>query len=250
VRPAGARGGPEVQSVAPRRHTVAPVWSSLGDMPLSSYAKDKFIAPEMSQFSNASIRDMTGVSVEQEHWLSNFILNTIFRVSIDVDVRQTLFNFLRRAQSAFREYSLARDKSLEYLDDTEAVSAYIAAIGHWEIFLSSAYQAYLVLDRNQRSLFQRSDGSVLQRLNHFYNRSKHVETAIERGQLAPDSTMTVWLTNTGLRSVDSEISFDEMADVLEDLARWSDAAHDPLTMREKLLDRFEESAAEDIGTGT
>jgi hypothetical protein len=213
-------------------------------MPLSNYAKDKFVAPEMSKFTAAAIRDMTAVSVEQEHWLMNFVLNTMLSVNLAAPIRQTLFNFLRRVESAFREYSLARDQTTAYLTDTKKVSAYIAAIGHWEVFLSYAYQAYCLLAQNQKILFTPGDGSGLQRLNLLYNRSKHADKAIEAGQLPEDATMAVWLTNDGLRSTDSRLTFDEIAEILEDLARWSDAAQDPLTMREKIMRYYRDKEAD------
>jgi hypothetical protein len=50
---------------------------------------------------------MSGVSDEQEHWLYNYVLNSLLRAELDVRLRQTLFNFLRRAPFAFREYALA-----------------------------------------------------------------------------------------------------------------------------------------------
>lgn len=87
-------------------------------------------------------------------------------------------------------------------------------------------------------LFEPNDGSVLQRLCLLYNRSKHVNHAINAGQLAADSTLPVWLTNDGLRCVDGHLTFEEMAEILEELAWWSDAAQDPLTMREKILAHY------------
>lgn len=205
-------------------------------MPLSAYAKDNYIAPGMSEFTSAAIRDMTGTSAEQEHWLYNYMLNTLFRVTLDERVRQSLFNFLRRSQFAFREYALAREQTVTYLKRVDAVSTYFLAIGHWEVFLAYAYQAFELLARTEkRALFEPGDGSVLQRLWLLYNRSKHVNKAINAGQLAPGSTLAVWLTNEGLSAAGGNLTFDEMAEILEELARWSDAAQDPLTMREKVL---------------
>lgn len=218
-------------------------------MRLSDYAKDKFVAPEMSKFTAASIKDMAATSVEQEHWLLNFVLNALLRVDIEEPVRQTLFNFLRRVESAFREYSLARERTRNYLMNTDAVSPYLMAIGHWEVFLSHAYQAYCLLARNRQVLFERGDGSVLERLNLLYNRSKHADKAIESGQLPEDGTMGIWLANDGLHSIDSWLNFDEMAEILDELARWSDAAQDPLTMRGNLLRHHEDACADSDEAG-
>jgi hypothetical protein len=211
-------------------------------MPLSAYAKDNFIAPGLSTFTSACIRDMAGTSVEQEHWLNNYMLNTLFRVKLDEQVRQSLFNFLRRSQFAFREFALAREQTASYLRSVDAVTTYFVAIGHWEVFLAYSYQAFeLLAGSDKRALFEPGDGSVLQRLCLLYNRSKHVKKAISNGQLAAGSILAVWLTNEGLHAVDGHLTFDEMAEILEDLARWSDAAQDPLTMREKLMIHYPEA---------
>ena len=134
------------------------------------------------------------------------MLNTLLSVNVEERVRQTLFNFLRRAQFAFREYALAREQTVTYLSNRESVSTYFLAIGHWEVFL--------------------------------YNLSKHPNNAIKGHQLAPGSTLAVWLTNEGLRCVDGYLTFEELAEILEESALWSDAAQDPLTMREKMVAHY------------
>jgi hypothetical protein len=214
-------------------------------MPFSAYARDKFVAPGISEFTQASIPDMSGASDQQDYWVRNFMLNTILRVQIDERTRQTLFNFLRRAESALREYELARERTLAHLRNTEEVTAYLAAISHWEVFLSHAYQAYWLLVRGQKILFTKGDGSALERLNLLYNRSKHMEKAIEAGQVPSESTMAIWLTNDGVQSIDSQLTFAEMADILKDLVMWSDAAQDPLTMRETVMKHFRSASSDD-----
>jgi hypothetical protein len=80
-------------------------------------------------------------------------------------------------------------------------------------------------------LFSPGDGSVLQRLNLLYNRSKHTDKAITAWQLPPNGTISIWLTNDGLQSMDSSLSFEEAADILADLAWWADAVQDPSRFR-------------------
>lgn len=80
---------------------------------------------------------------------------------------------------------------------------YLAAMTHWEVFLSQAYQAHCLLDMGQKNMFTRGDGSVLERLSLLYGRAKHVEKAVTTaGQLRESGTLPVWLTNDGLRSTD------------------------------------------------
>lgn len=194
---------------------------------------DRFVAPGFSSFIVATIPDMSAVSKEQGYWLTNFILNSCLRVALDDGTRRTLFNFLRRTEAAFEEYEAARRLTLAHLANPKHKD-YIRAVGHWEQFLSQADRAWFVLVRGEQVLFGRNDGSVLERLHLLYNRTKHLETAINSGQLPPGGTLPVWLANDGLQAVDGKLTFAEIAEILTDLAKWADAAQDPLTMRDTI----------------
>jgi hypothetical protein len=195
--------------------------------------KDKFVAPEISSFTEALIPELSEL---QKRWLVSFILNSSLVVQLDNARRRTIYNFLCRAEGAFREYGSARQMTMAYLANTnpDAVSEYIIAIGHWEAFLSQAYQAWCLLASGQAKLFTPGDGSTMQRLNLLYNRTKHAESAITAEQLPPEGTLPVWLKNDGLHSVESRLTFEEIAEMLEELAVWADATQNPATMREKI----------------
>jgi hypothetical protein len=206
--------------------------------------KDRYVAPNVSRFTAATIPDMSAVSAEQEHWLGNFILNTgLQRVVLEEGSRRSLFNFLRRTMMAFREYASARQMTLNYLanPNPNAVSEYIIAVGHWEMFLSQADQAWDILDGGKNKLFMPNDGTVPQRLRHLHNRTKHLASAIRNQEMQfPEAgTMPVWLENDGLHglhsddgitTVDVSLPFDEIAGMLAKLAHFADAAQDPLQL--------------------
>ncbi len=80
---------------------------------------------------------------------------TAGRVPLDDGTRQTHHNFIRRAETAFREYDMAGQRTLEHLArvETQKESIYFEAIGHWEQFLSQVDQAWDVLVRGQKILF-------------------------------------------------------------------------------------------------
>lgn len=120
----------------------------------------------------------------------------------------------------------------------DAIWEYIIAIGHWEVFLSRTYQAWCLLARGQKILFAPGDGSTMQRLCLLYNRTKHAESAITAEQLPPDGTLPVWLKNDGLHGVESSLTFEEIEEMLEDLAVWADAAQNPATVREKIAVKY------------
>jgi hypothetical protein len=91
-----------------------------------------------------------------------------------------------------------------------------------------------VLVKGEKILFVKGESSVVQRLKLLYNRTKDIESAIKSGQLPPDGTLPVWLTNDGLRAVHARLASTEIAETLTDLAKWADAAQDPLTMPETI----------------
>jgi hypothetical protein len=203
-------------------------------VPLSNWSKDIFVAPEMSKFTEASIPDMSTTDDQQEHWLGNFILNNLLSTRFVSPIRQQMYNFLRRSHAAFTEYALAREATRAYLDNPERILRYIDAINHWEAFLANAWQAYCFLGSGQMRWFGKNDGSVLQRLCALYSRSKHADAAIERGDFVEDSPLCVWLTNDGLSSTESQLAFDEIAEILTDMARWASAVQDPGTAVSKI----------------
>ena len=200
----------------------------------SDYSTDKYIAPEMSRFTLAEIPDMSEVDPQQDYWLPNYILNTILSVSVPTPLRQQWFNFLRRCHSAMSEYGQARESTLTFLADRQRQLRYLDAIGHWEAFLTYSWQAYGFLAGGKPQWFKSGDGSVLERLHGLHSRVKHSDEAVARGDIVGEGPLSLWMTNEGLRSTDMVISFSELAEVLEDLAKWASALQNPQTLHEKL----------------
>ncbi|MHB1209884.1 MAG: hypothetical protein ACYC1I_09295 [Acidimicrobiales bacterium] len=200
----------------------------------SDYSTDKFMAPEMSKFTSATIADMSQVDPEQNYWQANYILNTVLGSIVPSPRRQQLFNFLRRCHSAFSEYAHARESTLIFLSERQRVLKYMDAIGHWEAYLAYSWQGYRLLVPQPTKLFQVGDDSVLERLHALHSRAKHADEHLFSGDLLEDSPLCVWLTNEGLRSTETSLSFGEMSSILEDLAQWASAVQDPKTMNEKV----------------
>lgn len=194
------------------------------------------MAPFMSQFTNAEIPNMSGHCNQSEHWVSNFILNTLLRQNLQAPLRQYFFNFLRRSESAFREHALAREATVQFLDGSrQSPSRYMMAVFHWEIFLSQAWQAYaLLIDIQGENIYEKGNGSVEERLNSLYNQSKHTEKVIRGEEMPETATVPVWLTNEGLESHNVRLTYHETGDVLSHLAEYAQAFQDPQTLRERI----------------
>jgi hypothetical protein len=145
-----------------------------------------------------------------------------------------MFNFLRRAEAAFREYALAREQTLLFLSLPDSPSHYIAATTYWEGFLSQTWISFDLLRKlagvPKGGLFKKGEDTVLERLNSLHNLSKHPTDEA----FPDDATLVIWLRNNGICSKTTHLTFDEMAnDILKDLAKWADRMQDPLTFNER-----------------
>jgi len=202
----------------------------------SNYVIDKFIAPNASSFTQAEIPDMSAYDKESSHWVANFFLNSVLRAAWKPPYNAYMYNYLRRAEAAFREHHAARTETLAFIESgRQSTKRYTAALFHWEGFLGQSWHAYKTLQKCfEVELYKQGEGSVEERLNALYNQMKHVESRIENKQILEGATVPVWLTNQGLVSVDSALTFSETGEVLKELAKWANILQDPLSAPEKL----------------
>ena len=194
---------------------------------------DKFLAPRVSNFRRAEIPDMSG---DSSLWLSKYFLNNVLRGSYTDPMRQYVFNYLRRVEGAHVAHQSARSTTVQFLHGSrQSMSRYMEAIFHWESFLAQSGMAYALAERlTEARPFEPGDGSVEQRVNLLYNRSKHSDTAIEAGQLPPEGTIPVWMEDDGLHGVDVVLRWEETGEVLHDLSNFATMLEDPKTTAEKL----------------
>lgn len=188
----------------------------------SNYTKDKFLAPEVSKFTQADIPDMSLYDPQSEHWFANFFLNSVLRGAWKPPFNAYVYNYLRRAEAAFSEHARARTATLTFLESgNQAIVKYTVSLLHWETYLGQCWHAYRTLQKafNIERLYESGQHSVEERLNVLYNQMKHVESRIENGQMIAGASVPVWLTNNGLQSVDASLSFSETGEVLKDIAK-------------------------------
>lgn len=164
-------------------------------------------------------------------WLPNFVLTSILRVNVTDPQRQLIFNFIRRTDSAVLEYSRAREELAIYFDKTGGrVTHYFRGLHAFESAVAMTYQAHLLLSHlfpDKPSLFAKKDGTVLQRLDRVYNASKHLDLYIANGaRYAKESTLTVWLVNTGVQCAEAFITFAELASAIDNISRIATALAD------------------------
>ncbi|MDT8419517.1 MAG: hypothetical protein RQ754_03735 [Desulfuromonadales bacterium] len=205
-----------------RRFRLIPVvhQRKMKTVPLSAYSLDTFVAPHMSKLTLVGAPSLESVTGEYCYWVNNFILNTIFHIRLEDRKRQLFLYFLRKVEGSFQEYEQGRHFLATYIEKPgEAVSAYFHALRHFEVATILAYHAYDTFrSLTQEKLYVKGDGSALQRLNRLQNISKHANQELGRGTIPDNLSTPIWLTNTGIESHDAALSFEELSELLKELA--------------------------------
>ena len=80
-------------------------------------------------------------------------------------------------------------------------------------------------------VFTRGDGSVEERLHHAYNRSKHTDTAIAANQMPARGPLAMWLSNEGLQTKESLLSWAVVKSVLDELGTTAETLQSPESCR-------------------
>jgi hypothetical protein len=199
--------------------------------------QDRLIAPKISQFISPEIPDL---SDKQRHLVDAFVMNIDLSMVLENRFRQAVFNLARKAEDALDEYCQARDFALRHVaGDHRSTRDYFQAVRHFENCLTHLRQAVdcaCVISKGNQ--FETDDGSVLQRAAALRNKVHHMRDVFEKSiakdetsfmlfitrqdgskheqaeNLAATSNIPMWLTNTGLESGNSTLSYQELAQEL------------------------------------
>src|SRR5680860_211867 len=200
----------------------------------------KFVAPGISDFTSATIPDLTDEFPQASYWLVNHFLNSVFRTGFKDRWRQVVIAYLRRAQNAFVAYHNSSEITANYLKGNEPqnpkIGAYFGVVSSWENF---ALQASMAMDLirwlNQgQCVFVKNDGTKEQRLYQMANLVKHTASAVSSGQCKESDTLPLWLSNDGLHCFDHALSYAEASEILRELAIGAEKFQDPQATHEKL----------------
>jgi hypothetical protein len=187
------------------------------------YALDTYFAPHLSELSACHAPPTPGWD---KAWLAKFLLNSTSRLTVKERAKQLMVAYLRKVEAGLEEYELARAAMLAFVENgPQNISSYFRGLRHFENCLAMAYQAAMVFRAlfNGGDLFKKDDGTAFDRLHKLYNDSKHVEGAVGRGDFPhPQATVLIWLTNDGLASQRSSLTFAELHLLLTELAEMAD----------------------------
>jgi hypothetical protein len=178
---------------------------------LTNYFLDHYVAHKLSELTKCGAGELPQSG---RPWLGRFVLVAVF-VDPGAEVGYRFkFNFLRRIEGATAAYEGGRAALLEYLNTPRStISPYFRALLDFEVCISQLYQALQLLrSAKGKDFFESGDGSVGERLNLMYNDSHHMESRIRDGHIPAEATAAMWITNVGLESSSSSLTFAELRD--------------------------------------
>ena len=197
---------------------------------------DLLLAPGLSEFTILQAPDLTTAHPEATHWIANHFLNTLLGPRFKNKYRQWAMSQLFRAEVAFRDYHEARVLTSEVLakgrPGQPAIRTYFKAIARWESCLLNVQIFIDVLNKMKKEfgdepVFTANDGSRDQRAYAMANTIKHWGGDVASGLHEQHQTIPVWLCNAGLTSRSHQLSFEELAAVVGEVACVADALQNP-----------------------
>lgn len=197
----------------------------------TDHAKDTFFAPGLSALTTSGAEPIV-LEADSEHWLDDYILNTTLRFAVEAPKRQIMFELIRKADWARREYESGRVELQAYFDEGRPtrLRRYSRALSHFEACLAGLWQGWSLARAvipGAPKLFTPKDDTEFERVNALYNASKHADQMIADGRHAPDGTLQMWFTNVGLQGIEKAVSFRELKDLTESLCRVASYVSNP-----------------------
>jgi hypothetical protein len=186
---------------------------------LTDYAKDTFIAQHLSELTECRAPSLKDEFPERWAWLTDFILNSILRLNLKPEGSALAFACIRRVGAAIEDYEEGRDLFQRFLVKKDVFAAYFQSLRRFESAVAMTYQTFVICRKALKlQLFEKDDGTDLQRLNQIYNDGRHFDPlTLPEGHLHP-----IWLTNEGLATKKATLSFNELCELIRPLGRMAE----------------------------
>lgn len=195
-----------------------------------SHYLDTLLAPGISEFNEVEIPELRDFP-QSDHWLANLFLNSLFGPRYTDEWKQAAITFLFRTQTALRAYRSARKNTLACVDAFKpgqpASSLYFQAVADWEVVILNIQ---IVIDLFTRVMVPKQETDDARRIRVTGNRIKHYAEDIEEGKNSPDLTLPMWLTKTGVRTREADVSYAELAENVVGLGDAADLLQNPSSL--------------------
>lgn len=193
---------------------------------------NRFIAPGITDFTEAEIPEPVVSGEKVEHWMANHLLSSVFRAQYVGKQRQLAFNIIYRAQACLETHEHARGLTAAYLEgnkpDNPRSRMYYRALRAWEAcFLHLQTFVDLIVRLTKAKVFEPEDGSTEQRAYAIANTIKHWGQIVGRDEHQDDDTVPMWLTNAGFATRSCTVTYSELSALLSECAVVANALSDP-----------------------
>lgn len=186
-------------------------------MGISNYALDTFVAQDMSRLTKLSIKSLAEEFPNADKWFAQFALRRIFQGHVPDEKAALAFVILRRTHAALQEWEHA---NVAAQGDLRSIAIYFSVLRHLEGCISAVWQGLAFARKSLADdLYKKGDGSTYERINKIYNVSRHFDP--ER-DLPQGDTHRVWLSDHAIHAREQEVTFDELREVIQMLARISE----------------------------
>lgn len=186
---------------------------------------DSMLAPGISKFTAADIPDLRDAYPHFEQWLKAHFVNNVFHTQLPDEYKQLAINVIKRVQTAFRCYHIARDTTLSYLDGNNPlnplprVHIYFEALAMWESTFQNIAECVPLLKKfTGQKLFEKGEGTAVELAHGIAEDVRHTHGRIANAELSGDGTIPLWIENSGIRSVRHFIDFPQLAKLMSDAA--------------------------------
>jgi hypothetical protein len=187
-------------------------------MPLSHYALDTFVAPDLSSLTTCGMRQIEFPDVP----FAGVVLNQIFAKPRPPEKIRLLTNLFRWIDAAFVSYATAREYLTAYTSIPRGeMRNYFRALWYIEQCIAATDHAGMLGHNlwgpSGEKYYEPDKGHPRERLRVLYNASKHIDGMIrKRGGLQADATIPIWFTNDRIESKNHHLTFNELAAFMHD----------------------------------
>jgi hypothetical protein len=189
-------------------------------MPLSDYALDQFCAPGLSKLTECGALEIGDVPFN----LGVMLLNFLLRVRYEEPHNKFAMNLVRRTDHAVFEYQQGRNLLLEYSKAVKAgarsVEIVLRSMCHFEQCILNLYLSVELWEKisNRNDYYVKGEHKAEERLHDIFINIKHLANVWEKDRSA---ITPLWLTNEGIESLQSKISWQELKAALNTLIQIS-----------------------------
>jgi hypothetical protein len=195
---------------------------------------NEYLAPNIANFTKFSLEKIITFK-ESNHWIQNYFLNTVLGYKYKREIKHLVMQCIRRTTHAYQIYNETIDLSHEYIQTNNIYNPksklYYNIINNWETVLlniqmfTDSYNKINTFLKLKKA-FTPDDGSTEQRAYDIANAIKHCGMNIDDISIKYN-WIPLWIDNDGLVSHNHKLTYNEVRELVIDIAKWTDEFSNP-----------------------